>query len=98
MKSITTVLSIALMGLLLIIWLNYDYYIYYQENLRNINFPMPIDYKENLKLITLFVGVIGFFFNIYSFKSNKKKAFLGIMISLVVIILSDMQLHLFFIF
>ena len=47
------------MGLLLIIWLNYDYYIYYQENLRNINFPMPFDYKENLKLIALFVGVIG---------------------------------------
>lgn len=89
MKSATLSILIGFLGIIFLIWFNYQTLDFYQENINNhlTLSPTLVTSGKMTKLISIVIGFLGLFFGIHSIIKKNKIGIIGVIMSIIVIIL-----------
>ena len=102
MKSGTISIILGALGILLIIWFNYQTYELYQTEflkIRNSSLMEPtiVTTGKSYKLIALGIAILGTIFGIKSMREKSSNGKIGIVLSIIASILTFIPLWTFFI-
>jgi hypothetical protein len=93
MKSRTISIILGALGILFIIWFNYQTYELYQTEFLKIQNsslmePTIVSVGKSYKLIALAIDILGILFGIKSVRENKRNGKIGIVLSIIALILT----------